>query len=158
MKSHSLVSLVFSAILVDTLIGYYLLLSNRGGNYIREWYKQFTIGAYLMDVLSIVVGTFLATNISSNIYYQILAVVIIGLIHDTSFGYFINKIQSDSKIINLFKNYANENGINILIVDAIMLVATLIFSSYFYKLFPTVIISFLSIITTYIGLFMIYSF
>lgn len=158
MKSHSLISLVFSAILVDTLIGYYLLLSNRGGKYIREWYNQFTIGAYLMDVLSIVVGTFLATKISSNIYYQILAVVIIGLIHDTSFGYFINKIQSESKIINLFKNYANENGINILIVDAIMLVSTLIFSNYFYKLYPSVIISFLSIITTYIGLFMIYSF
>jgi accessory gene regulator protein AgrB len=158
MKSHSLISLVFSAILVDTLIGYYLLLSNRGGKYIREWYNQFTIGAYLMDVLSIVVGTFLATKISSNIYYQILAVVIIGLIHDTTFGYFINKIQSESKIINLFKNYANENGINILIVDAIMLVATLLFSNYFYKLYPSVIISFLSIITTYIGLFMIYSF
>jgi hypothetical protein len=87
-----------------------------------------------------------------------LAVVIIGLIHDTAFGYFINKIQSESKIINLFKNYANENGINILIVDVIMLVATLIFSNYFYKLYPSVIISFLSIITTYIGLFMIYSF
>ncbi len=111
-----------------------------------------------MDVLSIVVGTFLATKISSDIYYQILTVVIIGLIHDTTFGYFINKIQSDSKIVNLFKNYANENGSNILIVDAIMLVATLIFSNYFYKLFPTIIISFLSIITTYIGLFMIYSF
>jgi hypothetical protein len=158
MKSHSLVSLVFSAILVDTLIGYYLLLSNRGGKYIREWYNQFTIGAYLMDVLSIVVGTFLATKVSNDIHYQILAVVIIGLIHDTTFGYFINKIQSESKIINLFKNYANENGINILIVDAIMLVATILFSNYFYKLFPNVIIAFLSIITTYIGLFMIYSF
>jgi hypothetical protein len=158
MKSHSLISLVFSAILVDTLIGYYLLLSNRGGKYIREWYNQFTIGAYIMDVLSIVIGTFLATKISSGIYYQILTVVIIGLIHDITFGYFVNKIQSESKIINLFKNYANENGVNILIVDAIMLVATLLFSNYFYKLTSNVIISFLSIITTYIGLFMIYSF
>jgi len=158
MKSHSLISLVFSAILVDTLIGYYLLLSNRGGKYIREWYNQFTIGAYIMDVLSIVIGTFLATKISSGIYYQILTVVIIGLIHDITFGYFVNKIQSESKIINLFKNYANENGVNILIVDAIMLVATLLFSNYFYKLTSNIIISFLSIITTYIGLFMIYSF
>ena len=158
MKSHSLISLVFSAILVDTIIGYYLLLSNRGGKYIREWYNQFTIGAYVMDVLSIVIGTFLATKISNNIYYQILSVIIIGLIHDTTFGFFVNRTITESKIVNLFKNYANENGINILIVDAIMLVATLIFSNYFYKLFPSVIISFLSIITTYIGLFMIYSF
>lgn len=158
MKLHSLMSLVFSAILVDTIIGYYLLLSNRGGKYIREWYNQFTIGAYAMDVLSIVIGTFLATKISNNLYYQILTVIIIGLIHDTTFGFFVNKATTESKIVNLFKNYANENGINILIVDAGMLVSTLIFSSYFYKLFPNIIISFLSIITTYIGLFMIYSF
>lgn len=158
MKSHSLLSLVFSAILVDTLIGYYLLLSNRGGTYIREWYNQFTIGAYIMDVLSIVVGTFLASLLSNNIYYQIPIVVIIGLLHDTTFGFFVKKAQTESKIINLFKNYANELGPRILIVDAIMLVATLLFSNYFYKSLPNVLISFLSIITTYIGLFMIYSF
>jgi hypothetical protein len=158
MKSHSLLSLVFSAILVDTLIGYYLLLSNRGGEYIKEWYKQFTVGAYVMDVLSIVIGTFLATLTSSNIYYQTFAVVIIGLIHDITFGYLINKIQTESKIVNLFKNYADENGVNILIVDAFMLIGTLLLSNYFYKSLPNILITFLSIVTTYIGLFMIYSF
>ncbi len=158
MKSHSLLSLVFSAILVDTLIGYYLLLSNRGGEYIKEWYKQFTVGAYVMDVLSIVIGTFLATLASSNIYYQTFAVVIIGLIHDITFGYLINKIQTESKIVNLFKNYADENGVNILIVDAFMLIGTLLLSNYFYKSLPNILITFLSIVTTYIGLFMIYSF
>lgn len=158
MKSHSLLSLVFSAILVDTIIGYYLLLSNRGGTYIKEWYKQFTIGAYIMDILSIIIGTYLATLTSNNIYYQIIAVTIIGLIHDTTFGFFVNKIQTKSKIINLFKNYANELGPVILIVDAFMLVSTLLLSNYFYKLLPNILITFLSIIATYIGLFMIYSF
>ena len=158
MKSHSLLSLVFSAILVDTIIGYYLLLSNRGGKYIKEWYKQFTIGAYIMDILSIIIGTYLATLTSNNIYYQIIAVTIIGLIHDTTFGFFVNKIQTESKIINLFKNYANELGPVILIVDAFMLVSTLLLSNYFYKLLPNILITFLSIIATYIGLFMIYSF
>lgn len=158
MKSHSLLSLVFSAILVDTIIGYYLLLSNRGGTYIKEWYKKFTIGAYIMDILSIIIGTYLATLTSNNIYYQIIAVTIIGLIHDTTFGFFVNKIQTESKIINLFKNYANELGPIILIVDAFMLVSTLLLSNYFYKLLPNILIIFLSIIATYIGLFMIYSF
>ena len=158
MKSHSILSLVFSAILVDTVIGYYLLLSNRGGTYIKEWYKQFTIGAYIMDILSIVIGTYLATLISKNIYYQVLAAVIIGVIHDTVFGFFVNKIKTESKILNLFKNYANELGPLILIVDAFMLVSTLLLSNYFYKLFPNTLITFFSIISTYVGLFMIYSF
>jgi hypothetical protein len=110
-----------------------------------------------MDVLSIVIGTYLATLYSDNIYYQIPIVIIIGLLHDTAFGLFVNKVRSDSKILNLFKNYANELGPRILIVDAFMLVTTLLFSNYFYKL-PNILITFLSIITSYIGLLMIYSF
>jgi len=158
MKSHSILSLTFSAILVDTVIGYYLLLNNRGGRYIREWYKQFTLGAYLMDVLSIIIGTYLAILTTDDIYYQIFTVIIIGLIHDITFGFFVNKVQSESKILKLFKDYANELGPTILIVDAAMLVSTILFSRYFYKLLSNVTITILSIITTYIGLYMIYSF
>jgi hypothetical protein len=158
MKSHSILSLTFSAILVDTIIGYYLLLNNKGGRYIREWYKQFTLGAYLMDVLSIIIGTYLAVLTTDNIYNQIFTVIIIGLIHDITFGLFVNKVQSDSKILKLFKDYANELGPTILIVDAAMLLSTILFSRYFYKLLSNVTITILSIITTYIGLYMIYSF
>jgi hypothetical protein len=158
MKSHSILSLTFSAILVDTVIGYYLLLNNKGGRYIREWYKQFTLGAYLMDVLSIIIGTYLAILTTDDIYYQIFTVIIIGLIHDITFGFFVNKVQSESKILKLFKDYANELGPTILIVDAAMLVSTILFSRYFYKLLSNVTITILSVITTYIGLYMIYSF
>jgi hypothetical protein len=158
MKSHSILSLTFSAILVDTVIGYYLLLNNKGGRYIREWYKQFTLGAYLMDVLSIIIGTYLAILTTDDIYYQLFTVIIIGLIHDITFGFFVNKVQSESKILKLFKDYANELGPTILIVDAAMLVSTILFSRYFYKLLSNVTITILSIITTYIGLYMIYSF
>jgi hypothetical protein len=158
MKSHSILSLTFSAILVDTVIGYYLLLNNKGGRYIREWYKQFTLGAYLMDVLSIIIGTYLAILTTDDIYYQIFTVIIIGLIHDITFGFFVNKVQSESKILKLFKDYANELGPTILIVDAAMLVSTILFSRYFHKLLSNVTITILSIITTYIGLYMIYSF
>jgi hypothetical protein len=158
MKNHTFLSLAFSAILVDTIIGYYLLLSNRGGKYIKEWYNTFTIGAYVMDILSIIIGTYLATLFSNNIYYQVLTVVIIGLVHDISFGIFVNKIESKSKILNLFKNYSNELGSIILIVDALMLVSTLLLSTYSYKLLSNISITFLSVVTSYIGLFMIYSF
>ena len=158
MKSHSILSLTFSAILVDTVIGYYLLLNNKGGRYIREWYKQFTLGAYLMDVLSIIIGTYLAILTTDDIYYQIFTVIIIGLIHDITFGFFVNKVQSESKILKLFKDYANELGPTILIVDAAMLVSTILLSRYFYKLLSNVTITILSVITTYIGLYMIYSF
>ena len=158
MKNHTLLSLTLSAIVVDTIIGYYLLLSKRGGRYIKEWYNQFNIGAYVMDILSIIVGTYSATLFSNNIYTQIVATVIIGLIHDISFGMFVNKIQTDSKILILFKNYANEFGQTILFVYAFMLISTMLFSVYFKSSLTNMSIIFLSVITSYIGLLMIYSF
>jgi hypothetical protein len=158
MKNHSILSLTLSAIVVDTIIGYYLLLSNRGGRYIKEWYNQFNIGAYVMDILSIIVGTYSATLFSNNIYSQIVATVIVGLIHDISFGIFVNKIQSESKILTLFKNYANELGPTILVVDAFMLISTLLFSIYFKSALTNSTMIFLSVIISYIGLLMIYSF
>ena len=60
MTNHTILSLTVSAIIVDTIIGYYLLITKRGGKYIKEWYKSFTIGAYTMDILSIVIGTYIA--------------------------------------------------------------------------------------------------
>jgi hypothetical protein len=158
MKNHNILSLALSAIVTDTIIGYYLLLSNRGGRYIKEWYNQFNIGAYVMDILSIIIGTYSATLFSNNIYSQIVATVIVGLVHDISFGIFVNKIKTESKILNLFKNYANELGPIILIVDAFMLISTLLFSTYFKNTLTNNTMIFLSVIISYIGLLMIYSF
>jgi hypothetical protein len=158
MKNHDILSLTLSAIVVDTIVGYYLLLSTRGGTYIKEWYKQFNIGAYVMDILSIIIGTYSATLFSNNIYSQIVATVIVGLIHDISFGIFVNKIQTQSKILTLFKNYANELGSTILIVDALMLISTLLFSVYFKTTLTNNSMTFLSVIVFYLGLLMIYSF
>jgi hypothetical protein len=158
MKNHDILSLTLSAIVVDTIVGYYLLLSTRGGTYIKEWYKQFNIGAYVMDILSIIIGTYSATLFSNNIYSQIVATVIVGLIHDISFGIFVNKIQTQSKILTLFKNYANELGSTILIVDALMLISTLLFSAYFKTTLTNNSMTFLSVIVFYLGLLMIYSF
>jgi len=158
MKNHDILSLTLSAIVVDTIVGYYILLSTRGGTYIKEWYKQFNIGAYVMDILSIIIGTYSATLFSNNIYSQIVATVIVGLIHDISFGIFVNKIQTQSKILTLFKNYANELGSTILIVDALMLISTLLFSVYFKTTLTNNSMTFLSVIVFYLGLLMIYSF
>lgn len=154
----SILSLTVSAVIVDTLIGYYLLLSNRGGKYIKEWYNQFRIGAYVIDILSIVIGTYLATLLSSQLYMQIILVILIGLIHDVSFGLFLYKTNTTSTILNLFKKYAKELGTTILVVDSAMLVSTLVLSYYLKQWFSIEHIVFLGIVTMYLGLLMVYSF
>ena len=158
MTTINIIELIVSAIIVDTVIGYYLLITNKGGRYIKEWYKMFTIGAYSMDILSIVFATYISVLLTDNIYKQLLLVICIGLVHDITFGYFVKNSKTKSKIINLFKNYANELGITILIVDSLMLISTLLLAYFMKKYLERDVILLIGIIVFYIGLLMVYSF
>jgi len=158
MNYHTIVTLAVAAIIVDTVVGYILLLT-RSGKTIRQWYNQFTIGAYAMDITSLIIGTYIATLLTPNFYMQLVYVVIIGLIHDTSFALFLNSVNTkSSKILEFFKDYAKEYGKKILLVDALMLVSTLLLSKFLYNTFSNTIIIFLGVLTFYFGLLMVYSF
>jgi hypothetical protein len=158
MNYHTIVTLAVAAIIVDTVVGYILLLT-KSGKTIRQWYNQFTIGAYAMDITSLIIGTYIATLLTPNFYMQLVYVVIIGLIHDTSFALFLNSVNTkSSKILEFFKDYAKEYGKKILLVDALMLVSTLLLSKFLYNTFSNTIIIFLGVLTFYFGLLMVYSF
>jgi len=158
MNYHNIITLAVGAIIVDTIGGYILLLT-KSGKTIREWYNKFTIGAYSMDIASLVIGTLLATLLTSNYYLQFVYVVIIGLIHDTSFALFLNNVNTKgSKILQFFKDYAKEYGKKILLVDALMLVSTLLVSNVLINTFSNTKIIFLGILFLYFGLLMVYSF
>jgi SNF family Na+-dependent transporter len=159
MNYHNIITLAVGAIIVDTIVGYILLFNKKSGKTIRQWYSQFTIGAYTMDITSLVIGTFLATLLTSNYYLQFVYVVIIGLIHDTSFALFLNNVNTKgSKILQFFKDYAKEYGKKILLVDALMLISTLVVSNVLINTFSNTNIVFLGVLFSYFGLLMIYSF
>ena len=159
MNYHSIVTLAVGAIIVDTIVGYIILFNKKSGQTIRQWYSEFTIGAYAMDITSLIIGTLLATLLTSNYYLQFVYVVFIGLIHDTSFALFLNSVNTkSSKVLEFFKSYAKENGKKILLIDALMLVSTLFVSNFLYNTFSNSVIIFLGVITFYFGLLMVYSF
>jgi len=158
MNYHTIVTLAVAAIIVDTIGGYILLLT-KSGKTIRQWYNKFTIGAYSMDIASLTIGTYLSTLLTPNFYMQLVYVVIIGLVHDISFSVFLNSVNTkSSKILEFFKDYAKEYGKKILLVDALMLVSTLLVSNYLLNTFSNVNIIFLGVVTFYFGLLMVYSF
>lgn len=159
MNNHTILTLAIGAIIVESIgliLIYFTALTRKT---IRQWYKQFTLGAYTMDITSVLIGTYLATLFTPNFYLQLLYVVIIGVIHDTSFGFFINSINTkSSKILEFFKKYAKEYGKKILFVDALILVSTLLVSNYLSITFSQNNIYFIGILFIYIGLLFVYSF
>ena len=144
---------------ISTVPGSVVLFNKKSGQTIRQWYSEFTIGAYAMDITSLTFGTYIATLLTSNFYMQLVYVVFIGLIHDISFALFLNSVNTkSSKVLEFFKSYAKENGKKILLIDALMLVSTLFISNFLYNTFSNANIIFLGVITFYFGLLMVYSF
>jgi hypothetical protein len=159
MNYHSITTLIIAGIIVENIVLFMLFFNKNSGKTIRQYYREFTIGAYSMDITSAIIGSYLAILLAPNFYMQLVYVVIIGLIHDTSFGLFLNSINTkSSKILQFFKDYAKEYGKKILIVDALILLSTLLLSNFLYKTFSNTIIIFLGILFTYIGLLFVYSF
>ena len=159
MNYHTIVTLIVAAIIVENIVLYILFFSKKSGKSIRQWYNKFTIGAYTMDITSAIIGSFLSILLAPNFYMQLVYVVIIGLIHDTSFGLFLNSVNTkSSKVLEFFKDYSKEWGKKILIVDALILVSTLVVSNYLLNAFSNTNIIFLGVLTFYFGLLMVYSF
>jgi hypothetical protein len=159
MNNHTILTLAVGSIIVETIgliLIYYTALTRKT---IRQWYNEFTLGAYTIDITSVIIGAYLATLLTPNFYLQLLCVAIIGIVHDTSFGFFINSINTkSSKILEFFKKYAKEYGAKILVVDALILVSTLTVSNVLINYVSSANIAFLGVLFSYVSLLFVYSF
>ena len=159
MNNHTIYTLTAGAIIVESVTLFLIYFTALTRKTIRQWYNEFTVGAYTMDITSAIIGTYLATLFTSNLYLQLVCVVIIGLIHDISFGVFLNSINTkSSRVLEFFKKYAKEYGKKILFVDALILVSTLLVSNFLLNNFSLNNIYFIGIVFLYIGLLTLYSF
>lgn len=100
------------------------------GNSLNKWYEQFGIVAVASDCLIIVLGILLTKMLfpSANGWNLVLFAVVIQLVHDILFYFFIVKPlpTGTNKIIDLFKEYGNENGWKILPFDSLMIASTVL--------------------------------
>lgn len=157
MKERDIYTLVISAILVEAICVAILFFTKRGGKNIKIWYEKYKVGAYLFDVLSLIIGSSISILFTNDLLLQIITVVIVGLIHDTTFGYFINKNKPKTGISKLFFDYAKEVKWKILVVDAMMLIGTIISFNYL-KTIDSRYFGFIGSVLAYIGLYIVYSF
>jgi uncharacterized protein YacL len=102
---------------------------------LNDWYERFGIFAVAADVLSLIIGViaarFLYTYFFKSVMdwsplYFILCVVLFQLFHDLFF--YFTTIQTlprgFNEMIDVFQDYAKENGAKILVADAAMVTAT----------------------------------
>ena len=134
-----------------------IIFAKTGDRNIKIWYNEYKIGAYFFVVLSLIIGSSVSILFTSNLLMQILTVIIVGLMHDLTFGYFINRSKPKTGISKLFYDYAKEVKWKILVVDAMLLTGTIITFNYL-KTIDVQYLGFIGSVLAYIGLYIVYSF
>ena len=157
MEDNYIYPLIVAAITVEAICVSILFYKNRIGRNIKIWYDEYKIGAYFFDVLALIFCSSLSILLSSNFFMQIIIVIVIGLIHDLTFGYFINRSKPKTGISKLFYDYAKEGTWKILVIDAMLLTGTIITFNYL-KTIDVQYLGFIGSVLAYIGLYIVYSF
>ena len=97
---------------------------------LKTWYIKFGLGAFMADVLSLMIILIIAHFIypllfkKYNIFYFLGLVVGVQMTHDVLFGLFLNQYKGKSNILNVFKKYESEHSVWILFADALMVIST----------------------------------
>ena len=130
-------ALLNGAIITDMVIIVMTVFGLIQSKSLKKWYNNFSLGAIMSDVFSIMFVIILAHFIYPYIFKEfklinfIILAVAIQLIHDISFGIILKYIpEGSSNIFDTFKEYVSEHGFKILAVDAAMIISTILISTY----------------------------
>jgi len=124
-----------AAIIVDT-IGLFLTRYAPskpvfGVKYLNEWYDKFGILAVAADVLSLMIGIgfaryiYTSAGFKGSLFFFLLTVILFQLCHDLFFFLAVIAPMSrgQNEMIDVFKDYASENGGKILGADALLMIS-----------------------------------
>jgi len=106
--------------------------------YLKKWYKKYQLSAVVADVLILVIGIIIARYLykylfgAFNIWKFTGLAVVIQIIHDILFYWLFKSIPVGyNAMLDFFKEYANEVGINAILGDSFMMFISCLLSSYF---------------------------
>jgi hypothetical protein len=127
------------------------------GKSLNTWYAEFGIVAIISDCLVIVLGILLAQILFPK-FPLLWTAIAIQIIHDVLFYLFVILPipLGQNKIIDLFKDYATENGWKILAVDSLMIGSTVLIAQQLSTMKNTVV-SFLGLLGAYLLTYIIYT-
>jgi hypothetical protein len=155
--------IITGALIVDLIVIFLAILNIIKSKSLIIWYNKFGPSAILADVLSIVIGVIISRYLYPFIFKEyslikfLCLTIIVQVTHDLLFAFLFNSIQrGNSSILDVFKDYALEVGFKILLVDALMMISTIIIGSYLKK-FTNNSVIILLIIMLYMSPYLLFS-
>jgi uncharacterized protein YacL len=137
-NNYDLLPIFLAVIVIDFIV---IIISKNTtffGNQINVWYDKLGITAVLLDVFIIIIGLlitrFIFTYFSltfSPIKFIIVA-LIVQIIHDMLlYKLFIENHKGGNLILEIYKEYAKENGPKIIVADSLMVIGSCLLAMYF---------------------------
>jgi len=129
---------LFSAVLITDLFVIFLLNTKViKSQVLRQWYSQYNLSAVIADILIILIVLIITRAIyylvfdSFSILKFIILAVILQITHDILFYVFFNNIpRGINKMIDTFKDYANDVSYKAILADSGMMITSCLIATY----------------------------
>jgi hypothetical protein len=129
---------LFNAVLITDLFVIFLLNARViKSQVLRQWYSQYNLSAVIADVLIILIVLIIARAIyyyvfdSFSIVKFVILAVILQITHDILFYLFFSNIpRGVNKMIDTFKDYANNSSYKAILADSGMMIMSCLIASY----------------------------
>ena len=129
---------LFNAVLITDLFVIFLLnIKVIKSQVLQRWYSQYNLSAVIADVLIILIGLIIARAIyyyifdSFSILKFIIVALIVQIIHDILFYiFFSNTPRGVNKMLDTFKDYANEVSYKAILSDSGMMIMASLLAFY----------------------------
>jgi hypothetical protein len=129
-------------LITDLCVIFLLIFGFIKSNVLVEWYKVYNLSAVMADVLIIIIGIIAARYLYPYVFGEqfsiikfILLALCIQIVHDISFYYMFKLVpRGRNRMLDTFKDYANEVGFKAVLSDSLMIISACLLSSYFVSL------------------------
>ena len=129
---------LFNAVLITDLFVIFLLNARViKSQVLRQWYSQYNLSAVIADILIILIVLIIARAIyyyvfdSFSIVKFVILAVILQITHDILFYLFFSNIpRGVNKMIDTFKDYANNSSYKAILADSGMMIMSCLIASY----------------------------
>lgn len=130
------IQILTAVCIVDLIVIFIAKKTNIFGKQINVWYDKLGMTAVLLDVFIIIIGLIITRyifhfyKIEFKPEYFILIALAVQLIHDVVLYLFfiVPSKKGDNLIMDIYKDYADENGGYILLADSAMVLLSCLFA------------------------------
>jgi uncharacterized protein YacL len=136
-NNDDLLPIFLAVLIIDFIVILIAKHTTFFGRQINVWYDKLGMTAVLLDVFIIVIGLLITRfiftyfNLTFSVIKFIIVALIVQIIHDFGlYKLFIENHKGGNLILEIYKDYAKENGAKIILADSMMVIGSCLLAMY----------------------------